>query len=190
LEKDGRKMPYKDQLAYCQENFNQSPSSSQISRVWLDRAKWLNRNVVNSDDNPKGKRVRGPKWEDLEKALALWVTQGEEEVDDEPVLPALPPILLVQAREAAATLSRFMAENADTFGGRSGVHVWEADSSPPQQDDDREAGEESAGHSGSVPALRGVDLRVCPLGAGVLLQTCIFYKPENVLWVRWIMCGA
>jgi len=37
-------------------------------------------------------------------------------VDDEPVLPALPPIPLVQAREAAATLSRFMAENADTFG--------------------------------------------------------------------------
>jgi len=76
LEKDGRKMPYKDQLAYCQEDFNQSPSSSQISRVWLDRAKWSNRN---SDDNPKGKRVRGPKWEDLEKALALWVTQKREQ---------------------------------------------------------------------------------------------------------------
>jgi hypothetical protein len=55
FEKDGRKMPIKDQVAYCQENFKQSPSSSAISRIWQDREKWLSHK---SDDNPKGKRGR------------------------------------------------------------------------------------------------------------------------------------
>jgi len=71
LEKDGRKMPYKDQLAYCQENFKQSASASAISRIWLDRDQWLN----SGDDNPKAKRIRGAKWADLEKGLVLWITQ-------------------------------------------------------------------------------------------------------------------
>ena len=55
LEKDGRKMPYKEQLAHCQEHFKESPSSSAISRIWLDRDQWLNQ----SDDNPSAKRIRG-----------------------------------------------------------------------------------------------------------------------------------
>ena len=71
-EKDGRKMSYKDQLAYCQESFNQSPSSSAVSRIWSDREKWL---TQKSDDNPKGKRIRGARWADLEKALVLWFTR-------------------------------------------------------------------------------------------------------------------
>ena len=37
-------------------------------------------------------------------------------MDDEPDLPAEPPIPLSNAREAAALLSRFMGENADKFG--------------------------------------------------------------------------
>ena len=59
-EKDnpGKTWKFTGQLDYCQKNFNQSPSSSAISRIWQDRAKWLNRS---SDDNPKGKRARGPK---------------------------------------------------------------------------------------------------------------------------------
>jgi hypothetical protein len=55
FEKDGGKMPFKDQLAYCQKNFNESPSSTAISRIWLVREKWLNHK---SDDNPKAKRIR------------------------------------------------------------------------------------------------------------------------------------
>jgi len=36
---DGRKMLFKDQLAYCQENFKNTTSSSAISRIWADREK-------------------------------------------------------------------------------------------------------------------------------------------------------
>jgi hypothetical protein len=72
FQKDGGKLPYKDQLAYCQQNFKQSPSESAISRIWQDREKWLHHK---SDANPRGKRIRGAKWADLEKALALWITQ-------------------------------------------------------------------------------------------------------------------
>jgi len=39
FEKGGRKMPFKDQLAYCQENLKITPSSSAISRIWTDREK-------------------------------------------------------------------------------------------------------------------------------------------------------
>jgi len=35
----GRKMLFQDQLAYCQENFKKTPSSSAISRIWEDREK-------------------------------------------------------------------------------------------------------------------------------------------------------
>jgi hypothetical protein len=41
LEKDGQKFPYKNQLAYCEKNFSQSPSSTAISRIWEDREKWF-----------------------------------------------------------------------------------------------------------------------------------------------------
>ncbi len=41
LQNDGKKMPYKDQLAYCQEHFKQSPSETAISRIWKDREKWF-----------------------------------------------------------------------------------------------------------------------------------------------------
>jgi hypothetical protein len=37
LEKDGRKLSYKDQLAYCEENLNLGPSSTAISKIWQDR---------------------------------------------------------------------------------------------------------------------------------------------------------
>ena len=37
FQKDGGKLPYKDQLAYCQQNFKQSPSESAIGRIWQDR---------------------------------------------------------------------------------------------------------------------------------------------------------
>jgi hypothetical protein len=44
--------------------------------------------------------------------------QGEEEEEEEegPVLPAEPAVLLDAAREAAAVVARFMAENASDFG--------------------------------------------------------------------------
>jgi len=67
LEKDGRKMPYKDQLADCQENFEQSPSASAVSGSWLDRDQRVN----SGDDDPKAKRIRGAQWADLEKGLVL-----------------------------------------------------------------------------------------------------------------------
>jgi len=60
FEKDRRKMLFKDQLAYRQENFTQSPSSGAISRIWSDREKWVNHK---SNDNPKGKRIRGTMFE-------------------------------------------------------------------------------------------------------------------------------
>ena len=96
FQKDEGKLPYKDQLAYCQQNFKQSPSESAISQIWQDRKKWLHHK---SDANPRGKRIRYAKW--VPKPIF------------EPVLPAEPPIPLFQAREAAVILSRFMAGNAE-----------------------------------------------------------------------------
>jgi len=39
FEMGGRKMLFKDQLAYCQENLKKAPSSSAVSRIWADREK-------------------------------------------------------------------------------------------------------------------------------------------------------
>jgi len=78
----------------CQENSKQSPSSSAISRIWADREIRLN---DKSDDNPKGKR-RG--W-----MPSLSCQQSRP-----------PPLPLLHVCQAAALLSRLMAENADDFG--------------------------------------------------------------------------
>jgi hypothetical protein len=37
FEKDGGKMPFKDQLAYCQKNFNESPSSTDQQNLVRER---------------------------------------------------------------------------------------------------------------------------------------------------------
>jgi hypothetical protein len=71
VEKDG-KLPYKEALKWCQEQFSgKTPSNSQLSRAWQDKEKWVNAKNARS----KAKRIRQAAWPDLEKALALWVTQ-------------------------------------------------------------------------------------------------------------------
>jgi hypothetical protein len=54
LQNDGKKMPYKDQLAYYQEHFKQSPSETAISRIWKDREK-----LFTEKESEKGVRIRG-----------------------------------------------------------------------------------------------------------------------------------
>jgi hypothetical protein len=45
VEKDGQKFPYKDQLAYCEKNFNQSPSSTAIARFMAENASEFGKDV-------------------------------------------------------------------------------------------------------------------------------------------------
>jgi hypothetical protein len=63
---------YKDQLAYCQEHFKQSPSETAISRIWKDREKWFT-----AKESEIGARTRGAAWPDLETP-ALWMGSFSE----------------------------------------------------------------------------------------------------------------
>jgi hypothetical protein len=88
-QKQGNKFPFSVALEYCKSQFGVSPSRSMLSRVWIGRDQWK------GGPRPQARRPK----------------RLEEEEGD-----ALPPILLDDAREAAAKIARFVTENCYDFG--------------------------------------------------------------------------